>query len=87
VKANQGTLHRQPRRQALSATHLFLTSLRNTTEALLQMVRDRKRIEGWHWSGDTKLNENTNPYRGNGSSPTATLRTAALDLLGLQGFR
>ena len=30
------------------ATHLFLTSLRTTPEALLRLVRDRWSIEGWH---------------------------------------
>jgi hypothetical protein len=29
------------------ATHLFLTSLRTTPEALLQLVRDRWSMEGW----------------------------------------
>jgi len=32
------------------ATHLFLTSLRTTPDALLQMVRDHWCIEGWHWT-------------------------------------
>jgi hypothetical protein len=31
------------------ATHLFLSSLRTTPEALLQLVRERWGIEGWHW--------------------------------------
>jgi len=35
------------------ATHLFLTSLRTTPEALLQLVRDRWSIECWHWIRDT----------------------------------
>jgi hypothetical protein len=39
------------------ATHLFLTSLRTTPEALLQLVRDRWSIEGWHWIRDTQLHE------------------------------
>ncbi|MCP9801909.1 hypothetical protein [Synechococcus sp. RedBA-s] len=29
-------------------THLFLTSLRTTPEALLQLVHERWSIEGWH---------------------------------------
>jgi predicted transposase YbfD/YdcC len=37
------------------ATHLFLTSLRTTPEALLHLVRDRWSIEGWHWIRDTQL--------------------------------
>lgn len=39
------------------ATHLFLTSLRTTAKALLQLVRDRWSIEGWHWIRDTQLHE------------------------------
>ena len=31
------------------AQHLFLTSLRTTPQALLQLERDRWSIEGWHW--------------------------------------
>ena len=37
------------------AMHLFLTSLRTTPEALLQQVRARWSIEGWHWIRDTQL--------------------------------
>ena len=69
------------------ATHMFLTSLRTTPEALLQLVRDRWSIEGWHWIRDTQLHEDAHRYRGNGASVMATLRTAALNLLRLAGFR
>ena len=69
------------------ATHLFLTSLRTTPEALLQLVRDRWSIEGWHWIRDTQLHEDAHRYRGNGAGAMATLRTAALNLLRLTGFR
>ena len=69
------------------ATHLFLTSLRTTPEALLQLVRDRWSIEGWHWIRDTQLHEVAHRYRGNGAGVMATLRTAALNLLRLGGFR
>jgi hypothetical protein len=68
------------------ATHLFLTSLRITPEALLQLVRDRWRIEGWHWIRDSQLHEDDHRYRGNGAGAMATLRTAALNLLRLAGF-
>ena len=37
------------------ATHLFLTSLRTTPKALLQLVRDRWCIESWHCLRDTQL--------------------------------
>ena len=69
------------------ATHLFLTSLRTTPEALLRLVRDRWSIEGWHWIRDTQLHEDAHRYRGNGAGAMATLRTAALNLLRLAGFR
>ena len=54
------------------------TSLRTTPEALLQLVRDRWSIEGWHWIRDTQLHEDDHLYRGNGAGAMATLRTAAL---------
>jgi predicted transposase YbfD/YdcC len=69
------------------ATHLFLTSLRTTPEALLQLVRDRWSLECWHWIRDTQLHEDAHRYRGNGAGVMATLRTAALNLLRLAGFR
>jgi predicted transposase YbfD/YdcC len=69
------------------ATHLFLTSLRTTPEALLQLVRDRWSIEGWHWIRDTQLHEDAHRYRGNGASAMAPLRTAALNLLRLAGYQ
>ena len=49
------------------ATHLFLTSLRTTPEALLQLVLGRWSIEGWHWIRDTQLHEVSQRYRGNGA--------------------
>ena len=69
------------------ATHLFLTSLRTTPDALLQLVRERWSIEGWHWIRDTQLHEDAHRYRGNGAGVMATLRTAALNLLRLAGFQ
>ena len=69
------------------ATHHFLTSLRTTPEALLQLVRDRWSIEGWHWITGTQLHEDAHRYRGNGAGALATLRTAALNLLRLSGVQ
>jgi hypothetical protein len=69
------------------ATHLTLTSLRTTPEALLQLVRDRWSIEGWHWIRDTQLHEDAHRYLGNGAGAMATLRTAAMNLLRLAGFQ
>lgn len=68
-------------------THLFITSLRTTPEALLQLVRERWSIESWHWIRDTQLHEDAHRYRGNGAAAMATLRNAALNLLRLAGFR
>jgi hypothetical protein len=48
------------------ATHLFLTSLRTTPEALLQLVRDRRSIQCWHWICDTQLHEDAHRYNDNG---------------------
>jgi hypothetical protein len=69
------------------ANHVFLTSLHTTPEALLQLVRDRWSIEGRHWIRDTQLHGDAHRYRGNGAGRMATLRTAALNLLRLAGFR
>ena len=69
------------------ATHLFLTSLRTTLEALLRLVRERWSIEGWHWICDTQLHEDAHRYRGNGAGVMARLRTAALNLPRLAGFQ
>jgi hypothetical protein len=63
------------------------TSLRTTPEAVLQLVRDRWSIECWHWIRDTQLHEDAHRYRGNGAGVMATLRTAAMNLLRLAGFR
>ena len=70
----------------LHANHRFLTSLRTTPEALLRL-HDRWNIEGWHWIRVTQLHEDAHLYRGNGAGVMAALRTAALNLLGLAGFR
>ena len=69
------------------ARHLFLSSLRTTPKALLQLVRNRWSIEGWHWIRDTQLHEDAHRYRGNGAGAMATLRTAALNLLRLAGYQ
>ena len=69
------------------ASHLFLTTLRTTPEALLQLVRDRWSIEGWHWIRDTQLHEDTHRYRGNGAGAMATLRTAAMNMMRLGSFQ
>lgn len=65
--------------------HLFLTSLRNTPKAVLQLVRVRWCIESWHWLRDTQLHGDAHRYGGPGAAVLATLRTLALNLLGLHG--
>lgn len=65
--------------------HLFLTSLRTTAKALLQLVRDRWCIESWHWIRDTQPDEDGHRYGGPGAAVLATLRTLALNLLSLHG--
>ncbi len=72
--------------KAFQATHLFLTSMRTTPEAMLQLVRVRWSSEGWHWIRDTQLHEASHRYLGNGAGVLDTLRTDALNLLRLAGF-
>lgn len=75
-------------RRVFQATHLFLTSLRITPEALLQLVRDRWSIACWHWIRDhTQLHEDAHRYRANSAGALASLRTAVLNLLRLGGFQ
>ena len=70
------------------ATLLLLTSLRSTPKALLRLARDRWSIENfWHWARDTQLKEDAHRHRGNGAGAMASLRTAALNLLRLDGFQ
>jgi hypothetical protein len=77
------------------ATHLFLTSLRTTPEALPQLVSDRWNnrfaeadgYEGWDWIRNTQLHKDAHRSRGKGAGAMATLRTAALNLLRLAGFQ
>ena len=81
--ATTGTRDGKP----FNAKHLFLTSLRTSPEGLLQLVRNRWSIEGWHWIRDTQLHEDAQRYRGNGAGVMGSLRTAALNLLRLAGFQ
>ena len=46
-------------------THRFITSLRNTPEALLHLVRERWSLESWHWIRDTQLRGDHHRNRGN----------------------
>jgi len=50
-------------------------------------VRDRWSIECWHWIRDSQLHEDAHRYRGNGAGALASLRTAAPNLLRLNGLQ
>jgi hypothetical protein len=39
--------------KSFRASHFFLTNLRTTPEALLQLVRKPWSLESWHWISDT----------------------------------
>jgi hypothetical protein len=54
---------------------------------LLQQVRDRWCIESWHRLRDTQLHEDAHRHGGTGAGVLATIRTMALNLLGLHGHR
>jgi predicted transposase YbfD/YdcC len=69
-------------------TRYYVTSLRTSSKALLQHVRDRWSVENsWHWPRDTQLKEDAHHYREvNGVQIMATLRSLAINVLGLDGF-
>ena len=69
------------------ATHLLITSLRTSPEALLRLVRERWSIESWHWIRDTQLHEDDHRYKGNGAGVMASMRTAGMNLLRFAGFQ
>jgi hypothetical protein len=50
-------------------------------------VRQCWSLEGWHWIRDTQLQEEAHRYRGNGVGALASLWTAALNLLRMDGFQ
>jgi predicted transposase YbfD/YdcC len=51
-----------------NASHLFLTSIRTTPEALLRLVKHRWSLEGWHWIRDTQLHEDDRRHRCHGAA-------------------
>lgn len=69
--------------------HYFLTSLRTVPKALLRLVRQRWSIENeWHWARDVQLGEDAHGYRHRTGAPLVSfLRTVAMNLLRLGGFR
>jgi len=74
------------------ATHLFLTSLRSTPEALLQLVRECWSIEGWHWIRVTQLHEGRPPLprqrrRRDGDAADGGSQPAAADRLSVDQGR
>jgi hypothetical protein len=64
-----------------------LDSFCGNPESLLQPVRDRWSLQGWHWIRDTQLHEDALRYGGNGAGALATLRTSAMNLLRMEGFQ
>ena len=74
--------------QWFACAHLLITHLTDQVRLFpIAHVRDRWSIESWHWIRDTQLHEDAHRYRGNVAGEMATLRTAALNLLRLAGFR
>jgi hypothetical protein len=67
--------------------HRFITTLRTTPDALLRLLRESWSQESCYWIRDSQLREDDYRYCGNGPGGMATLRTAALNLLRLTGFR
>ena len=69
--------------------HLFLTSVRTTSEALLRLIRQRWSIENeWHWARDAQLGEDAHRYANRIGAPVfAFLRTVVMNLLRRGGYR
>ena len=82
VIATTGTLDSTP----FQASHVFLTNLRTTQEAMQQLVREHWSMESWHWIRDTKIHGDKHRYGGNGAGVMAALHTATVNLLRLVGF-
>jgi hypothetical protein len=53
---------------------------------MLQLVRDRWSIEGWHWIREPQLHKDAQYKRGNGAGVMDMLRNTGLNLLRLTGF-
>jgi predicted transposase YbfD/YdcC len=70
------------------ASHLFLTNMSTTPEAMLQLVRDLWSIENsWHWPRGTQPREDDHRYREpNGVQIMVTLTSRAMNALRLVGF-
>ena len=71
------------------ACHRFITSLRKTPDALLQLIRQCWNIENeWHWVSDTQLDEDA--HRNSNRTDVAVLsflRTVVMNLLLRGGHR
>ncbi len=71
----------------LQATHLFIASLRITSEAMSPLLRDRCSMDGWHLIRDNRFHMDAHRYRDRRAGAMATLLTDALNLLKLVGCR
>ena len=70
-------------------SHLFITTIRTTPEALLRLIRQRWSIENeWHWVRDTQLGEDAHRYANRIGAPVFSfLRTVVMNLLRRGGYR
>ena len=70
-------------------SHLFITTIRTTPEALLRLIRQRWSIENeWHWARDTQLGEDAHRYANRIGAPVFSfLRTVVMNLLRRGGYR
>jgi predicted transposase YbfD/YdcC len=70
-------------------SHLFITTIRTTPEALLRLIRQRWSIENeWHWVRDTQLGEDAHRYANRIGAPVFSfLRTVVMNLLRRSGYR
>jgi hypothetical protein len=57
------------------------------TKCVLRLARERWSVESWHLIRDTQIHEDDHRYRGHGAGVVAGLRTEAMNLLHLIGFR
>ena len=83
------TTTRTRKRPHAVACHRFITSLRTTPDALLQLIRQRCSIENeWHWARDTQLGEDAHRYaHRTGVAVFSFLRTVVMNPLRRGGYR
>ncbi len=72
----------------IDETRYDVSSLRNSANALLRLVRNRWSVENsWHWVRDVTLRQDGHRYRdANGVQILAMLRSMAINALRLNGI-